>query len=96
MGDCAKVCESGAISVLNGIAVVDTQKCIACGKCVKVCPLNNIRLTEEKRPKWQSPCAHCMACICNCPTEAIEYGDVTQKKEKYHIRKYLPLVGQGQ
>lgn len=29
-----------------------------------------------------------MACIAGCPTEAIEYGTITQTKEKYHFRKY--------
>lgn len=65
-----------------------TEKCVGCGKCAKVCPINNIRM-ENKRPVWIKSCAHCMACIGNCPTEAIEYGDITQKKVKYNIRKYL-------
>ena len=30
-----------------------------------------------------------MACIGNCPFEAIEYGDITQNKVKYNIKKYL-------
>lgn len=67
-----------------------TDKCVGCGRCVKLCPLNNISLGEDKKPVWKAPCAHCMACICNCPTEAIEYGNITQNKEKYNIRKYLP------
>ena len=68
-----------------------TDKCVGCGKCVKVCPLNNIRLIE-KRPVWDAPCAHCMACIGNCPTEAIEFGDITQDKFKYHIDKIIDKV----
>lgn len=65
-----------------------SDKCIGCGKCAKVCPVNNIRM-ENKRPVWIKRCAHCMACIGNCPVEAIEYGNITQKKVKYNIRKYL-------
>lgn len=68
-----------------------TDKCIGCGKCEKLCPVNNIRLADG-RPKWKAPCAHCMACICNCPVEAIEYGEITQSKEKYNIRKYLSKI----
>lgn len=68
-----------------------TDKCIGCGKCVKLCPLNNITLKDNK-PQWAAPCAHCMACIGNCPVEAIEYGDITQKKEKYNIKKYLNKI----
>ncbi|SDA14109.1 Flavodoxin domain-containing protein [Ruminococcus sp. YE71] len=66
-----------------------SDKCVGCGKCVKVCPLNNITLVN-KRPVWESPCAHCMACICSCPTEAIDYGNITQNKLKYHANKFLP------
>lgn len=51
-----------------------TDKCVSCGKCVKVCPLNNV-LLENGRPVWGNECTHCMACICRCPTEAIEYGE---------------------
>lgn len=58
------------------------EKCIGCGKCVKECPLNNIRLTENK-PVWGSSCTHCMACICKCPTEAIEYGKSSVGKPRY-------------
>ena len=64
-----------------------TDKCIGCGKCVKECPLNNISLRDGK-PVWGNECTHCMACICSCPVEAIEYGNITQNKEKYHFRKY--------
>ena len=62
-----------------------TDKCIGCGKCVKLCPLNNITL-KDKRPVWENNCTHCMACICGCPTEAIEYKNKTQNKERYYLK----------
>lgn len=68
-----------------------TDKCIGCGKCEKLCPLNNISL-KDRKPVWGSTCTHCMACIGNCPTEAIEYGTITQKKEKYNFGKYQYVV----
>jgi ferredoxin/flavodoxin len=64
-----------------------TDACIGCGKCVKLCPLNNITL-ENKLPVWGNQCTHCMACIGNCPTEAIGYGTITQGKTPYCIGKY--------
>lgn len=67
-----------------------TEKCVGCGKCSRVCPINNIHM-EQKRPVWEKPCAHCMACILGCPFEAIEYADITQTKEKYNIRKYVDM-----
>ena len=68
-----------------------TDKCVGCGKCVKLCPLNNISL-KERKPVWGNQCTHCMACIGNCPTEAIEYGTITQAKEKYNFGKYNYVV----
>lgn len=65
-----------------------TDKCEGCGKCERLCPLNNIHLVDKK-PVWKRSCAHCMACICGCPKEAIEYGDITQDKFKYHINKII-------
>ena len=64
-----------------------TDKCVSCGKCAKLCPLNNITL-EAKKPVWGEACSHCMACIGNCPVEAIEYGNITQEKDKYNFGKY--------
>lgn len=68
-----------------------TEQCIGCGKCVKLCPLNNIELKNGK-PVWSDNCTHCMACIGNCPTQAIEYGTITQDKEQYNFGKYRYVV----
>ena len=59
-----------------------TDKCIACGKCVKVCPLSNITMKDSK-PSWGKKCTHCMACINQCPKDAIEYGKGTAGKPRY-------------
>lgn len=65
--------------------------CIGCGKCEKLCPLNNIKLTDQK-PVWGNQCTHCMACIGNCPVRAIEYGSITQSKEPYRFEKYRYIL----
>ncbi|MBI9018826.1 MAG: RnfABCDGE type electron transport complex subunit B [Phycisphaerae bacterium] len=44
-GDCQAVCEFDAIHVIEGLAVVDYNKCVGCGACVKACPRNIISLT---------------------------------------------------
>lgn len=59
-----------------------SDSCIGCGVCVDQCPLNNIRLQDEK-PIWSDRCTHCMACICHCPTQAIEYGKISKGKRRY-------------
>ncbi len=58
------------------------SRCVGCGKCVELCPLNNITLKDGK-PNWGNNCTHCMACICYCPTEAIEYGKKSVGKRRY-------------
>lgn len=62
------------------------DKCTNCGKCVKVCPLNNIEIKNNK-PVWNKNCTHCMACISYCPTGAIEYGKKTVGKQRYKCER---------
>ena len=42
-GTCEKVCSFDAIHVINGVAVVDKEKCRACGACVEHCPRHLIK-----------------------------------------------------
>lgn len=63
-----------------------TDACISCGKCVRVCPLENIRL-KNARPVWGDNCTHCMACISRCPEEAIEYGTHSRGLPRYVCMK---------
>lgn len=60
--------------------------CISCGKCVELCPLNNVSL-KDGRPVWGKECTHCMACIAYCPTECIEYGRKSIGKPRYHFEE---------
>ncbi len=64
-----------------------SEKCIGCGKCEKLCPMNNITL-ENGKPKWHNNCTHCMACISYCPAECIEYGKVSVGKRRYRCEEY--------
>ena len=37
-GDCVSVCAFDAIHVVDGVALVDREKCTGCGACAKACP----------------------------------------------------------
>ena len=63
-----------------------SKECVSCGKCVNVCPLNNITLKNGK-PVWGKKCTHCMACISYCPSKAIEYGKHSLRKTRYTFEK---------
>lgn len=43
---CVKVCEEGAVKVVNFAAEVDYTKCVGCGKCVEACPTGAVNLLE--------------------------------------------------
>ncbi len=52
---------------------IDTTKCINCGKCIKICPLNAIDEKSLITGKTLSQCAKCARCIDECPRKAIMY-----------------------
>ena len=61
-----------------------TDACVSCGKCVSVCPLQNITL-EDGRPKWHGHCTNCDACYHHCPQHAIQFGKATKGKGQYYF-----------
>lgn len=69
-------------------------RCVGCGRCAEVCPLDNIRL-EGGRPAWGDRCTHCMACLCRCPKEAIEYGRRSVGKRRYLMEEFDGQAGTG-
>jgi len=50
----------------------DREKCNRCGLCVDICPLNNIKIDNEKYPINMKNCAYCMRCTSFCPKKAIK------------------------
>lgn len=52
LGTCVKACAFDAIHIdeQRGIAVVDTEKCVACGKCVASCPKGVLELAPATAP----------------------------------------------
>ncbi len=50
---CVGRCQFEALSVLEGVAVVDRARCVGCGLCVTVCPTGALQL--ERRPEGENP-----------------------------------------
>jgi electron transport complex protein RnfB len=87
LGTCVKACPFDAIHVINGVAVVDEEKCTACKKCIAVCPKNIIELVpiskevrvlcknqEKGKEVMQSckvGCIACQKCVKACKFDAI-------------------------
>lgn len=58
------------------------EKCVGCGICAKVCPVNNIKIVDNK-PEFQHRCEMCFACDEWCPSDAIHHWS-RSKDVKYH------------
>jgi len=60
-----------------------TKQCRRCGICKKICPTENITL-EEQEVEWGNNCEGCLACFHWCPQSAINLGNNTLNKSRYH------------
>lgn len=86
-GDCVKACPNGAISIVNGIAKVETKKCSGCGICTRECPNGLIEVFPDvsrvvvtcsnkergavAKSKCENACIGCKKCEKACHTGAI-------------------------
>ncbi|MCR5354265.1 MAG: 4Fe-4S binding protein [Lachnospiraceae bacterium] len=49
----------------------DKDKCISCGKCKQVCPMDVDVTDNSRKRKNGTECILCMECVKNCPTKAL-------------------------
>lgn len=49
----------------------DKSKCVSCGKCKKVCPMNVDVTDNSRKRKNGTECILCMECVKNCPKKAL-------------------------
>ncbi len=87
-GSCVKACQFDAIKIVDGIAVIDKEKCKSCGMCVAQCPRNIIEMIpydakaiiecsskdfgKDVKAVCETGCIGCGLCAKNCPKGAIE------------------------
>ncbi len=86
-GDCTKACPFGAISIKNGVALVDREKCRGCFRCIAACPKKliikvpysatstiacaNTDRGGVTRNVCEAGCLGCRICEKNCPHNAV-------------------------
>ena len=91
LGDCVKACEFDAIGVIDGVARVNRNNCVACGKCATDCPQSIIKLVPLKnqvhvlcsstdkgavtRKACSNGCIGCGKCAKVCAFNAITIED---------------------
>lgn len=90
-GTCKDVCAFGAIDMIDGVAVINKEKCVACNKCVEICPKKIIEMMPYKRHTVVKCASHdkgkfvksacsvgcigCKMCVKKCPKETIKFED---------------------
>jgi len=90
-GSCVAACPFDAIDIVNSIAVVDSEKCVACTLCVPICPKKLIEIVPDAakvrvechstdhgslvRANCSAGCIGCKLCVKNCPDDAISVID---------------------
>ncbi|KYK21458.1 ferredoxin [Thermoplasmatales archaeon SG8-52-2] len=52
-------------------AVVDKEKCTGCGSCVEACPVDAIKVENDKAIIDNDECIDCGTCVDECPEGAI-------------------------
>jgi len=91
---CLDVCPTGALFRTEfGTVVVQPDVCNGCGYCVSACPYGVIDLRKEDGRAFK--CTLCYdrlkvgetpACAKACPTESIQFGELSELRERAHKR----------
>lgn len=78
------------------IELVSQSRCVACNKCVQVCPTNVFDAVPDEAPviARQSDCQTCFLCEAYCPTDALfvaaeAHEHVEVKEEELNQRGLL-------
>jgi len=81
-GQCAQVCPAEAISIENGIYIIDENECTACMICVAECPHGV--LMAHPRLEMPAKCNLCAQCVSLCPRQALVLID-DERQPTHHV-----------
>lgn len=63
--------------------MIDKKKCISCGTCVAICPVEAISFDKDgKAVIDRTKCIRCGSCQASCPVEAIDLNKNQEKGSK--------------
>ena len=69
---CIEACPTEAISIKDGIVVIDPELCTGCNSCVEVCPYKAIYLNNNSIAVKCDFCGGDPACVKECVTGALK------------------------
>ena len=72
-----------------GMQLNANDDCVLCGQCAKLCPTGNIRY-QGRAVVFGDKCISCCGCVEYCPKQAINFGKITEKRERYHNVNVTP------
>jgi len=67
---------SSELTIDEGVAIVNKNKCIGCGRCLKIGHCNAIKLVDNKAYVDTDKCLGCGICSFLCPQQAIEMNKI--------------------
>jgi len=102
-GDCVSACKFDALHIVDGLAIVDYEKCTGCGACSKACPRNLIEMVPfsqenmmtvacSSKENGKSTRAMCkVGCIgCGLCVKQTELFKVEDNLARIDYEKYQP------